>query len=139
MYSRGLPRRTHLKHQLSVGDPSLISQNAGWVPNTDIYETEHELIIKMEIPGITKDDIEISLEDRTIRIIGERRDSCRGEKCCYRQLEIEYGQFERQILLPRTVDTNGIKANYHNGFLHVALPKRAHSEQDTIAVIIESD
>jgi len=124
---------------LSVRGTAMMSGNTAWVPNTDIYETEHDLVIKMELPGITKEDLEITLEERVLRVRGLRKDPCQGNRCCFRQLEIEYGPFERQIVIPRTVEASQVKANYHNGFLLIVLPKRQQADHDTITVIIEHD
>lgn len=118
--------------------PALASQSA-WTPNTDVYETPETLVVKMEIAGIERDDLEITLNDRLLIIRGFRRDPCRQSehRCQFRQMEIDYGHFERRIVIPRSVDGRHTRAQFHNGFLKIELPKSAQTEHATVTVIIE--
>ena len=113
--------------------------HSNWTPNTDVYETPDHLVVKMELAGIKKDDLEVTLKERLLLVRGHRRDTCRQRphRCSFRQMEIDYGYFERRIVIPRTVDGNHVRAQFHNGFLHIELPKATNSEHTTVTVIIE--
>jgi len=112
---------------------------SSWAPNTDVYETPQHLIIKMELAGIRKDDLEITLHDRLLTVRGYRKDTCphRQSHCSFRQMEIDYGYFERRILVPSPVDAASAQANFHNGFLHIELPKTARPVASAVTVVIE--
>ena len=109
-----------------------------WTPNTDVYETPEHLVVKLELAGIEREDLEITLDDRLLVIRGYRKDQCRQKqhRCSFRQMEIDYGFFERQIIIPRMVDGNHVTATFHNGFLHIELPKADRSDHTTVTVII---
>jgi HSP20 family protein len=127
----------HLQESLAyLSLPALASHNA-WSPNTDVYETSESLVVKLEIAGISKDDLEITLNDRVLLVRGLRKDPCRQRRCSFRQMEIDYGHFERRIVFPRSVDGSRIRAQFENGFLHIELPKSQTSEHTTVTVIIE--
>lgn len=115
-----------------------ISQSA-WTPNTDVYETPDRLIVKMELAGIRKDDLEITLHDHWLTVRGYRHDHCphRQNRCSFRQMEIDYGYFERRILVPTPVDAQRAQAHFHNGFLHIELPKTAQPTAYAVTVVIE--
>lgn len=108
-----------------------------WIPNADVYETPDRLIVKMELAGISREDLEVTLVDRQLVVRGNRPDPCRHGKCSFRQMEIDYGRFERRIVIPRSVDGQRVMATYRNGFLHVELPKAEKSVHATVTVIIE--
>jgi HSP20 family protein len=127
----------HLQESLAyLSLPALASHNA-WSPNTDVYETSESLVVKLEIAGISKDDLEITLNDRVLLVRGLRKDPCRQRRCSFRQMEIDYGHFERRIVIPRSVDGSRVRAQFHNGFLHIELPTSQTSEHTTVTVIIE--
>ena len=127
----------HLHDSLAyLGLPALASHSA-WTPNTDVYETPEGLVVKMEIAGIEKENLEITLNDRLLLVRGHRKDPCRERRCSFRQMEIDYGPFERRIIIPRSVDGNRVRARFENGFLHIELPKSQKTETATFTVIIE--
>ncbi len=127
----------HLHDSLAyLGLPALASHSA-WAPNTDVYETPEGLVVKMEIAGIEKDDLEITLNDRLLLVRGHRKDPCRQKRCSFRQMEIDYGPFERRIIIPRSVDGKRVRAQFQNGFLQIELPKSQQTEHATFTVIIE--
>lgn len=127
----------HLRQSLAyLNVPALASQSA-WSPNTDVYETPDHLVVKMEIAGINREDLEITLADRLLVVRGYRKDPCRQRRCSFRQMEIDYGYFERRIVIPRSVDGSRARAQFQNGFLHIELPKSQQSEHTTVTVVIE--
>ena len=116
--------------------PAMSTQSL-WTPNTDVFETEDRLVVKMELAGIRKDDIEITLDGRVLIVRGLRPDPCRHHRCTFRQMEIDYGSFERRLVIPKTIDGARVRAQYHNGFLHIDLPKAQKSDYAAVTVIIE--
>jgi HSP20 family protein len=114
-------------------------------PSADMYETEAALIIKMELPGVKAEEINITLsaDDRVLTVSGERyeRHEDRGDSVRYYQLEIYYGSFERQLVLPGDIrfDRDGIKANYRDGFLVISLPRRGEAETDKRIIEISNE
>jgi HSP20 family protein len=92
-----------------------------WQPPTDVYETESNVIVKVEIAGMSEQDFAISLSNRSLRISGTRHDA--DHKQAYLQLEIPYGHFCTEVFLPYAVAYEEIDATYENGFLTVVLPR----------------
>lgn len=127
----------HLQHNLAYLSLPALASHSTWSPNTDVYETPESLVVKLEIAGIEKDDLEITLNDRLLLVRGYRKDPCRQRRCSFRQMEIDYGYFERRVVIPRSVDGSRVRAQFHNGFLHIELPKSQKSEHTTVTVIIE--
>jgi HSP20 family protein len=103
------------------------SSGTSWVPNTDVYEAEGGLVIKVELAGMRKEDLELSFEGSRLKISGTRPDGCRAPKCTFLVMEINYGPFETVIDLPAGYDLNGAKASYQNGFLRIDAPLQVHS------------
>src|ERR1700722_6068229 len=94
----------HLHDSLAyLGLPALAS-NSSWTPNTDVYETPDGLVVKMEIAGIEKNALEITLIGRLLLVRRHRKGPCRYQRCRFLQMEIDYGTFERRVIIPRSVD-----------------------------------
>jgi HSP20 family protein len=129
----------HLQSSLHLVRLSAASSSVEWVPNTDIYENEDSFVVRLELAGVTREDLHISITDRTLVVRGRRPDPCRTGHCHFRQMEIDYGVFERRFVVPRTVDGRHIKATVANGFLTIELPKLAKTEQRPLKVTIQSD
>ena len=127
----------HLQESLAYLSLPAVASHSGWSPNTDVYETPDSLVVKMEIAGISKDDLEITLNDRVLLVRGHRKDPCRQRRCSFRQMEIDYGHFERHIVIPRSVDGSRVRAQFNNGFLQIELPKSQQSEHATVTIVIE--
>ncbi|MBI5686374.1 MAG: Hsp20/alpha crystallin family protein [Verrucomicrobia bacterium] len=108
-----------------------------WIPSADVYETPERWVVKMEVAGINREDVEITLDDRTLVVRGCRPDPCRTGQCKFRQVEIDYGQFERRFIIPKSVDAERVTASYRNGFLVIELPKSEKAEHATVTVIVE--
>lgn len=115
------------------------SSSGEWVPNTDIYETESALVIRMEVSSVSREDIQIQLDDRMLVVTGRRIDPCRVRKCRFYQMEIHYGAFERRLPLPRTVDCSRTKASYQNGFLILEIPKATQTEHVSVRIPVHFD
>jgi HSP20 family molecular chaperone IbpA len=97
-------------------------QNRVWRPPTDVYETETEIVVQVEVAGAEDTDFYLSLDDRRLTIHGVRDDAI-NERRAYYQMEIHFGEFYCDVELPGPVDKEQIQAEYHDGFLRVTLLK----------------
>jgi len=111
----------------ALNEPVKRNSEGRWLPNTDAWITEDGLVIKVELAGLRREDLELSMEGNTLRINGRRADGCRGEGCpCnFLIMEINYGEFESVIELPEGFDLSQARATYQNGFLRIDVPKVA--------------
>ncbi len=109
---------------------------AHWVPNTDVYVMEGGLVIKVELAGMRREDLELTIEGNRLRISGQRPDGCRAPKCKFLVMEINYGAFESVIELPAGYDLAQAKAAYQNGFLRIDVPVAADSTPKRLSVQI---
>lgn len=114
------------------------SSETYWVPNTDVYVTENGLVIKVELAGMRKEDLELSIEGNRLKISGHRPDGCRAPKCTFLVMEINYGAFESIIELPAGYDLSQAKAAYQNGFLRIDVPEHVPSSQKSLSVSVVS-
>jgi HSP20 family protein len=96
---------------------------ADFAPHMDVSESEGEFRIAAELPGVEQDDIEVTLEDGTLTIKGERKDDRKEKDAGFRRVETLRGSFRRSIRLPEEVDQEAVKARYRNGVLELSLPK----------------
>ena len=112
------------------------SANGRWVPNTDVYSTDTGLVVKVELPGMKSENLEITIEGNRLRISGTRPDCCRPPKCTFLVMEISYGPFESVLELPPGYDLGQAKAIYVNGFLRIDVPVAHHSHSKTTKVPI---
>lgn len=105
----------------------------GWSPALDLYESGDHLVAVVELPGMRKEDIDISLHDGTLTISGERkRESTNGDKA--QRTERYFGTFRRSISLPTRVDAGKVSATYQDGILRVTLPKAEEAKPKQIRV-----
>ncbi len=93
-----------------------------WIPNTDVYACESGLVVKVELAGIRREDLELLVEGNQLKITGQRPDGCRPSKCRFLVMEINYGPFETVIELPPGYDLARARAVYQNGFLRIDVP-----------------
>jgi HSP20 family protein len=107
-----------------------------WIPNTDVYETDTGLVVKVELPGMKSENLEITVEGSRLRIAGTRPDCCRAPKCSFLVMEINYGPFESVLELPSGYDLSEAKAVYVNGFLRIDVPMARPSVSKTTKVPI---
>ncbi len=109
-----------------------------WAPPVEIYDSGNlELVIKAELPDMNKDDIDISVENNTLTLRGEKKmDGAMKEECCHR-IERTYGAFSRSFSLPATVDTSKVSADYRNGVLTIKLPTREEAKPKQIQVQVQ--
>ena len=97
----------------------------GWMPAVDIRETGETYVFQAELPGLTKEDVSITLENNTLTLTGERKFEKEANQQNYHRIERGYGKFTRAFTLPTRVDAEGVKAAFENGILTVTVPKVA--------------
>jgi HSP20 family protein len=106
-----------------------------WAPNIDVYSTDSGLVIKVELAGMQRENLELTVEGNKLRISGQRPDGCRPPHCKFLVMEINYGAFESVVEVPEGCDLALGKAVYQNGFLRVDVPfASAPSSPRTIMV-----
>ncbi len=105
-----------------------------WAPAVDIHETENEVVLKADIPGVNEKDIDVRVENNTLTVRGERSFNSEVKEDNYLRIERTYGSFSRSFGLPTTVNTEAIKAEYKNGVLTVEMPKRAESKPKQVKI-----
>jgi HSP20 family protein len=105
-----------------------------FVPPVDIYEDEHNIVLKVEAPGIDQKDLDVRIENNTITIRGERKFEKETKEENYHRVERRYGSFQRSFGLPNTVNPEQVTASYENGILTVTLAKRAEAKPKQIKV-----
>src|SRR5437879_3539325 len=94
-----------------------------WRPPTDVYENDTAFVVKVELPGMRDAEIEITLDERSLRIGGSRAEIRDERLACYHQMGVNYGPFEVEVFLARSIDYEHVAAHYDDGFLFVELPK----------------
>jgi HSP20 family protein len=110
-----------------------------WTPAVDIFETDgHDLVLKAELPGMSRDNIEVTVENSTLVLKGEKKFEAEVKEENYRRVERSYGTFHRSFTLPTTVDASKVSAEFKNGVLTVKLPFREEAKPRTISVEVAS-
>ena len=115
------------------------SAESHWVPNTDVYVTTEALVIKVELAGMRKEDLELTVEGNRLTITGQRPDGCRAPKCKFLVMEIDYGSFQSVIELPPGYDLSLAKAAYQNGFLRIDVPQAKEASSKKRISLFSSD
>ena len=110
------------------------SSSRPWNPSVDIFETENELVLHADLPGVKMEEIDIQMENGNLAIKGERKFEQNQEHKGFHRIERSYGSFVRYFSLPDTVDTEHVRAEYANGVLTVTLPKKELAKPKTIKV-----
>ena len=103
--------------------PKVYFRPGVWEPSVDVYETEEELVVLVELAGVGEEDIEVVVDNTALVVRGERKENIPGGKRIYSQMEIPKGPFQKVILLPVTVNPDQARAVYDRGFLEIILPK----------------
>src|SRR3989449_4812257 len=115
-----------------AGESSLTA----WAPAVDIYETEHELVVKADLPEVDPKDLDIRVENNILTIRGERKFEKKVSEENYLRVERAYGSFTRSFTLANTVNAEAIKADYQNGVLTLSIPKREEAKPKQIKVSV---
>src|SRR6202043_1439122 len=113
--------------------------SSSFAPAVDVYEDEHNVTLKIEVPGIDEKDIDVRVENNTLTVHGERKIEKEEKEENYRRVERQYGSFTRTFTLPQTVDTENVSATYEKGVLKISLPKKAEAKPKQIKVNVGSE
>lgn len=105
-----------------------------WLPAVDVSETDSELMVRAELPGMSHEDIEINVQDNILTLKGEKKQEKKEEKENFHRLERSYGSFSRSFSLPAGVKPDDIKATFKDGVLQVTLPKAEEAKPKKIAI-----
>src|SRR5271155_5342000 len=124
-------------HRSAGQDESLTTSS--FAPAVDVYEDEHNVTLKIEVPGIDEKDIDVRLENNTLTVHGERKIENEEKEENYRRVERQYGSFTRTFTLPTTVDSEKVSATYDKGVLKIALPKKAEAKPKQIKVNVGTE
>jgi HSP20 family protein len=105
-----------------------------WTPAVDIYETEDSFVVRADLPGVSKDDIQVEIKDNTLTLKGEKKFEEKVSRDNYIRVERAYGTFVRSFTLPQNVDADKIKAKYKEGVLELTIPKKEEAKLKQIRV-----
>ena len=108
--------------------------SGAWSPNVDIFDDKENLIIEAELPGMKREDFDISIENNVLTLRGERKFEKKTDGDNYHRVERSYGSFTRSFTLPQNVTADGAKADFDNGVLRVSLAKREETKARRIEV-----
>ncbi len=111
-----------LLHRLDLKEDDSITSYL-WAPLVDIYETNEDIVVKAEIPGMKKEDIEINITDNVLTIKGEKKQERKMQNEDYHRIECSYGTFQRSFSLPKAIKPDNVTASYKDGVLTITIPK----------------
>ncbi len=123
-----------LEDMLGSMGPSFMLSERTWRPPMDMYETAEQVVIMAEIGGVEKQDIEVEISSKAVRIQGQRMAPACGPEYTYRLAEIQHGRFERILFLPCPIDPEKVSAATKNGFLEIRLVKRPIDQTYKVSV-----
>ncbi|MGA8490860.1 MAG: Hsp20/alpha crystallin family protein [Terriglobales bacterium] len=112
---------------------------SAFAPPVDVYEDEHNITLKIEVPGIDEKDIDVRVENNTLTVHGERKFEKDEKEENFRRVERQYGSFTRSFTLPTTVDAEKVSANYDKGILKISLAKKAEAKPKQIKVNVAGE
>jgi HSP20 family protein len=127
-------RVNRLFHESFSGGRDESLATSSFAPAVDVYEDEHNVTLKIEVPGIDEKDIDVRVENNTLTVHGERKFEKEEKEENYRRVERQYGSFSRTFTLPNTVDTESVSADYEKGVLKIKLAKKAEAKPKQIKV-----
>jgi HSP20 family protein len=107
---------------------------AAFVPAVDIYEDDKKVMLKLEVPGVDEKDLDVSVENNTLTVKGERKFESEEKEENFHRIERRYGSFYRAFTLPNTVDTENVAASYNAGVLKLELKKKAEAQPKQIQI-----
>jgi len=122
------------RESYSPETPEEALTTTGFAPPVDIYEDEHTITLKLEVPGIDEKDIDVRIENNTLTVYGERKFEKEEKEENFRRVERQYGSFTRSFTLPSSVDPAQVSADYVKGVLKIKLAKKAEAKPKQIKV-----
>ena len=135
-----VPRGCHLQEHVNRLFGNVLERSGqesyltSWAPAVDIYETEHELVVKADVPEVDPKELDIRVENNLLTIRGERKFEKKVNEENYLRVERAYGSFSRSFSLANTVNSEAIKADYQDGVLTLTIPKREEAKPKQIKV-----
>ena len=127
------------RESYSPEGPEEALTTTSFAPLVDIYEDEHTITVKMEVPGIDEKDIDVRIENNTLTVHGERKMEKEEKEENFRRVERQYGSFTRSFTLPSSVDSGQVSAHYDKGVLKINLAKKAEAKPKQIKVNVGSE
>jgi len=124
-------------HFYKMGHSPVLTSKRLWRPPTDVFETETEVIVLLEIAGMKQRDFSITLSGDILTVKGERKEKTEPSITSFKNKEINFGMFERNIYLPENIDPNEISAEYKDGFLGITIKKRKTKKTKAKEIEIE--
>src|SRR5579859_549307 len=128
-----------VRESYSPEGPEEALTTTSFAPPVDIYEDEHSIAVKMEVPGIDEKDIDVRIESNTLTVHGERKIEKEEKEENFRRVERQYGSFTRSFTLPSSVDTGQVSAHYDKGVLKISLAKKAEAKPKQIKVNVGTE
>lgn len=128
--------RDEINRLFDTGSPTRDSGLTGWTPALDLYDEKDRFLVSVELPGMTKEGIGISLHEGVLSVSGERKHEREGKEGETFRSERYFGKFQRSVTLPAAVDASKVKASYKDGVLLVDLPKAEDAKPKQIEVSI---
>lgn len=105
-----------------------------WIPAMDLVETEEDLVLRADLPGMTEDDVEIEIKDGVLTVSGERKAEHEEKEEGFYRVERAFGSFSRSLSLPQGIDAGAVGANFDNGVLEVRVPKPAERQPTRVQI-----
>jgi HSP20 family protein len=145
-------KELYVKHLLSPGEdelefffsnffgtsyPSIYRKEICWKPPTDVYETNKDFVVILELAQVKADEVSVTYQSGVLFIRGVRKAVPPPERRRYHKMEIHYGPFERKIAVPGDVDLDGLSASYKDGFLEIRLPKKVDLSSKGMDIEVE--
>ncbi len=127
------------RESYSPEGPDEALTTANFAPAVDVYEDEHNITLKLEVPGIDEKDIDVSIANNTLTVRGERKFDKEEKEENFHRIERIYGSFTRSFTLPNTVDLEQVSAHYNKGVLKIRLAKKAEAKPKQIKVNVEGE
>jgi HSP20 family protein len=127
------------RESYSPEGPEEALTTTSFAPPVDIYEDEHTITLKLEVPGIDEKDIDVRIEGNTLTVHGERKIEMEEKEENFRRVERQYGSFTRSFTLPSSVDPGQVNAHYDKGVLKINLAKKAEAKPKQIKVNVGSE
>lgn len=130
-------RMNSLFRDLNEGGEAPLT-TASFVPAVDVYEDDKKVMLKLEVPGIEEKDLDVSVENNTLTVKGERKFEKEEKEENFHRIERRYGSFFRAFTLPSTVNTDDVKASYNAGVLKLELQKKPEAQPKQVKIQVEN-
>jgi HSP20 family protein len=120
------------------GSQDELTTSGSFIPAVDVYEDEHKVVLKLEVPGVKQEDLDVQVENTTLTVRGQRSFEKEEKEENFQRIERRYGSFSRSFTLPNTIDTENVNASYDNGVLKLELAKREEAKPKQIKVNVST-